>query len=252
MTHFEKIFDPESLKSLLKETKDACIFLDIDDTLITPVSQTFRSHPHNQLIDDIKKQKPSFTQSHYEAMISNWRLQRRIMLLNSSWPTIIHDLKKEHCVYGLTQMDVGSFGCIPSMEKWRYHELQELGIEFSSVNVSIDKSDTDEVLLIDGSAYYRGIFMTGQSSKSHTLKKFMSFIHASTFVLVDDRVKHLEDMQQFCDDNHISFKGVQYGGLEKLPHKPNHDVANFQKNYLLTHAQWLEDDVALEKMKAFI
>ncbi|EER21854.1 hypothetical protein REIS_1035 [Rickettsia endosymbiont of Ixodes scapularis] len=40
---------------------DAYIFLDVDDTIITPKSKTFKKPPYNQIIDRIRKIKVIMT-----------------------------------------------------------------------------------------------------------------------------------------------------------------------------------------------
>jgi len=56
------------------------IFLDVDDTIIIPKSKTFRAAPYNQMIDRIKDNKSNY--DNYEEIVSNWRLQRKVMLID--------------------------------------------------------------------------------------------------------------------------------------------------------------------------
>src|SRR5688572_11946307 len=74
----------EILSYLENISQNAIIFIDIDDTVITPISKTFRKAPYNKLIDDIKKNKHHY--KNYEEIVSNWRLQRKVMLLDANWP----------------------------------------------------------------------------------------------------------------------------------------------------------------------
>ena len=122
---------------------------------ITPISKTFRKLPYNKLIDDIKKDKNKY--KNYEEIISNWRLQRRVMLIDSDWSDILLALKKQYRVYGLTKMDTGKCGNIHSMEEWRYNELQSLGITFSDDHTIPQGS-------INDASFYKGLFITGTNS----------------------------------------------------------------------------------------
>jgi hypothetical protein len=72
--------------------KNTIIFVDIDDTIITPVSKTFRKPPFNKIIDEIKQDKNKF--KNYEEIISNWRLQRKAMLIDQNWISTLSELKK--------------------------------------------------------------------------------------------------------------------------------------------------------------
>lgn len=216
--------------------QDTIIFLDIDDTIITPKSKAFRAGNQNTLIDEIKKDKKSY--ANYGEIISNWRLQRKPMLLDPGWPGILESMKTKFKVYGLTKMDTGRCGNIPSMEKWRYQELQRLGIEFSASN---EISDQD-------SNFYRGIFFTGPASKADILNKYWVFVKTGTIVMVDDRNDYIQEIKDFCKAKSISCVGILFEGMKNLEDKPDSQVVQFQKDYLILHAKWLEDEEAEAQM----
>ncbi|MGI4752576.1 MAG: hypothetical protein ACRYE8_02465 [Janthinobacterium lividum] len=71
---------PELIKNIPAE---ALIFLDVDDTIITPKSVTFRKPPYNQMLDRIKANKGNY--DNFEEIVSNWRLQRKVMLIDEEW-----------------------------------------------------------------------------------------------------------------------------------------------------------------------
>lgn len=81
---------------------------DVDDTIITPKSSTFRAAPYNQIIDRLKDNKERYP--NYMDILSNWRTQRVSMLLDEAWPEVLCDLKNDYTVYALTKMDTGPFG----------------------------------------------------------------------------------------------------------------------------------------------
>ncbi|MDX1924111.1 MAG: DUF2608 domain-containing protein [Rickettsiaceae bacterium] len=223
----------EILRYLERIPQNSIIFVDIDDTIITPESKTFRRAPYNKLIDGIKKHKSKY--KNYEEIVSNWRLQRKPMLIDPNWPDTLLALKKKYRLYGLTKMDTGKFGNINSMEEWRYKELQSLGITFSNDN-------TVPQVSINNASFYRGLFITGANSKSQTILYYLKYLEAKTFVMIDDREEHLKDIKQFCDNNSIKFIGILFNGLVKFKDAPKPEVTLFQKNYLIEHAQWLEDE----------
>lgn len=216
-------------------SKNAIIFIDIDDTIITPVSKTFRRTPHNKLIADIKQNKHLY--SNFEEIVSNWRLSRKIMLTDSKWPETLLTLKKLYKVYALTKMDTGKFGNIESIEEWRYTELKSLGIEFSLDNGIPQESRHD-------ASFYKGLFITGANSKSQTLAHYLQHLKMDTVVLVDDKIENLKDLQQFCVKYSMQFIGILFNGLENFKDFPHPDVVSLQKQYLIEHARWLEDNDA--------
>lgn len=208
---------------------------DVDDTIITPKSSTFRAAPYNQIIDRLKDNKERYP--NYMDILSNWRTQRVSMLLDEAWPEVLCDLKNDYTVYALTKMDTGPFGSIDSMEQWRYDELKSLGVTFT---------DSGDLEREEDASCFHGIFMTGRHQKNETLQRFQKkFAHVHTLVMVDDRVGHLRDVGRFCADYGFEPVLIHYKGLERLVDRPNPKIAAFQEKYLLEHAQWLEDDEAL-------
>ena len=215
------------------------IYVDIDDTVITPQSHTFRAPPFNGMMDRIKNNKDTY--ENYAAIVSNWRLQRQPMLIDAAWPDVLNDLKMDYTVYALTKMDTGTFGAIPSMEAWRHKELTDLGVIFT---------DSGPLQSGNGSSFYHGIMITGPNSKSETLKIFKdTFINAHTVIMIDDRASHVADIGQLCAHHNINFHGIHFKGLSRLEGSPDADVASFQEHHLIQTAQWVEDDVARTLMK---
>src|SRR3990167_3570989 len=90
------------IRSLLSEVNEnAVIFLDVDDTLITPRSKLFRSKsPYRSLIDDIKSNRETIAD--FETLLSRWRLQRQTELVSKEWGDLIGELKKKFPLYALT------------------------------------------------------------------------------------------------------------------------------------------------------
>nr|WP_238528399.1 DUF2608 domain-containing protein [Rickettsia honei] len=179
MKDFETADSAEKVYDLIIKNAPtrASIFIDVDDTLITPKSKTFKQPPYNQIIDRIKENKSSY--DNYEEIISNWRLQRKVILIDEEWVEVINKLKEKFSVYGLTQMNTGAFGNIPSMQDWRYKELKELGIEFSDNEKLVIYNSGQK----DDAISYKGIFITGNHSKSGTLSKFSEELNASLLYL---------------------------------------------------------------------
>tara|TARA_A100000171_G_C2139425_1_gene153527 strand:+ start:6745 stop:7476 length:732 start_codon:yes stop_codon:yes gene_type:complete len=223
----------------LKDSYDqTAVLLDVDDTLITPVSRTFQSAPTKHLIDEIKRNKHLFPE--YEKIISAWRSQRQVRLTDPDWPLVLKDLQKKGPVFGLTQMNTGSLGSIPSMEKWRYEELTSLGLIFSThSSPALERPDCK-----DQPVFYKGIMMTGATSKAETLAAFRPYISATKFVLIDDREIHLKNLADYCQKEGIEFTGILYTGAGKGPLPQDSVIYEMQKKYLLENHSWLEDDEA--------
>ena len=192
------------------------------------------------MIDDIKKDRAKHP--NFEEIISHWRLKRKVMLLDNKWPEVVNALKKRFKVYALTKMDIGKCGNIESIEKWRYQELKRFNVTFS---------DNDKIppLENNGFSFYKGIFLTGKNSKSKTIKYYFDHLKTETIVLVDDKRENLEDVMDFCKDQSINFIGFLYTPTHR-DIQTNERAALLQKEHLIKHATWLEDDEAEEMLKS--
>jgi hypothetical protein len=235
---------PEVQENLSKIKKDAVIFIDVDDTLITPQSNLFRaSSPYRFLIDDLKRDREKI--KNFEDILSHWRLQRKTILISEQWPDLINTLKATHSVYALTKMETGSIGAIPSMEKWRYDELKEKGISFTPLYHGVSEAAlVSEPSKPYPASFYKGIFITGSFNKSDVIRALLKMERPAQIVLIDDRPEYLKDAIEECNRQSLPFLGILFKGAELIPGDPNPRVAEFQKQYLFEHAQWLEDEEA--------
>ena len=234
---------------LKEQPVQATIFIDVDDTLITPCSRMLRSDGDN-VIDKLKRDKHLY--QNYEEILSSWRLARKIKLTDLDWPNILEQLKERFSVYGLTKIDTGAIGLISSSEEWRYNELKKFGIQFSRYNnfQELSSMSAAEKSLKNSPQFYEGILMTGMARKSETVNKFSSLWRSVNdkspiIILIDDRIEQLNDLRTFCDERGIAFLGIHFQAVTLLTDRPDHQVMAIQEEKLLNHAQWLEDEEVL-------
>lgn len=231
---------------------NSLILLDIDNTIITPKANIFRNHPgcYPLLIDELKEQRASHP--NINDIVMKWRLKRKVKLVESGWIELINNLKQSHAtITGLTQLDNCLLNDELSIEKWRYNELKELGIEFSDYNGKYNK-----ILCPITTSYsmpasvYNGIIITGKYSKRQALtayiehlKEFNNIEQFEQIIFIDDRLEKLEEIAEFAADNNIKFYGYHYKAAELLqPINLSTELIEKQKMKLLTEHIWLEDD----------
>ena len=85
--------------------KDTIIFIDLDDTLMTPQSSMFlhNSNPHRLFIDNMLSLGQRLP--HYNSVIAKWYQQRKVKLVDDAWPEYIQKLQNKGAViYGLCKM----------------------------------------------------------------------------------------------------------------------------------------------------
>lgn len=231
----------ENLSPLLEgNLPNLLVFLDVDQTLISPISGN--AFPILEAFKTDHKKDPLFRQ-----ILGCWRKQRQCKLLDPSWPAIIRTLQeKAVAVHGLTRIDIGSIGPIPSMQQWRWQELNSLGITFSPLSKAAPSR-------LGRGAFYKGIFLTGFGSKSEVISKYTSYLglqeKSLRVVLADDRASELLAMQQWCTTQNISFTGFHFCSShipQEIPH-----LLKLQKHILVTHHRWVEDSEAEQEYLSF-
>lgn len=226
---------------------ETIVFCDVDDTLITPQSKSFRMHYSRTLIDEIKQNKKDH--HNFEEILSHWRLHRKAKLVDPKWPEVLKTIKNLFPTYGLTKMNTGRFGFIESLEEWRYNELKNFLLEFSPDIQDISTAPLQKSFN-NPPVFYKGIFMTGDASKGETLNLHKHALKGRHFVLIDDREDQLNDVKEFCQQESINFLGILFKGVETLAEKPDPRIMNIQKHYLIGPVpRWLEDEEAEALLK---
>ena len=228
-------FSAFEIYTATKNIKGRKIFLiDVDHTLIWPTSLTLRTVQHHKMIDEIKKSILDVTR--YGQVIGQWRLQRSISLTDSNWPKILEEIKKESEIYGLTKVETGSFGPIPSMEQWRIDELSNLDIRFSH-NEKIEYMHPQ-----NGPSCHKGCIITGKKTKTQALEYFFSyFLHPpESIVIVDDKIEHIESVHNFCMEKNMNFFGFHWK-IPLIQSTPKIDaLAKKQQRSLVKDYAWIE------------
>lgn len=230
-------------------TSNSIVLCDIDDTIITPRSKMFRFNSEfKNLIDDIKKNRKNIP--NFDAIIGNWRLNRKATLVSPMWPSILLELKRKNVpTFALTQLDTGKVGPIENMEEWRYQELKKLGIEFT------DKFNTKENYIVIRSAsetshavFHKGFFLTGMHTKAQLVKEIIAVQKPDHIYFIDDRKDHVIAVAEIVKEASIPYTGIVYAGVELLDGKPDELVVSEQKKQLLENTQWLEDEEVEQKL----
>ena len=208
--------------------------IDVDHTLIWPVSLTLRTCQHHRMIDDIKK---SITDTAlYEEIIGQWRTQRKVALTDKQWPLILEKIKKQSEIYGLTQVETGSFGPIPSIEKWRMDELTKFNIRFSH-NEKMEYIHPEK-----GPSCHKGCIMAGKKTKSQALVSFFGHFKQSpqSIIMLDDKIEQLKSIRHFCKKKKIDFFAFHWKAPLVQSNPLIDSLAKKQKKYLIKNYSWIE------------
>ncbi len=215
-----------------------CLILDIDDTIIMPEAMMFHPcSPFSKFIDDLKKKK----HEKLPQILSNWRLRRKIKLVEEDWVEIINLLKSRGVkVIALTAMQSGAFGGISSMEEWRVKELREHGIIFSpfaqnSIEKIIDKENA--------ATLHQGVLFTGSHPKDKVLNGFINkYTKPNKIIFFDDRLEQVQLLHDYCAKANIDYRGYHYTAASKRVYDSAKDRGAFQTKELIETNRWFEDE----------
>ena len=190
--YVSNIQEISSIKQAQKELDQAdantLVIFDVDDTLTYNVNVPFQPWFHKtevgqkffaQIKKHIQSQKDPVA---YEKLIRGTR-----MLKFTDQPIeieIVQIIKKLQArgvnVIALTHMNTGSLGypLIPSLPKWRWEKLHEVGLDFSQ------SFEQEEIWLTNLTSkanrhpvYYKGILATDDFSKGTVLGEFLDVMH---------------------------------------------------------------------------
>ena len=156
---------------------------------------------------------------------------------------IIHDLQSRGChVIGLTSIESGPWGIIPSIPEWRCDML-------ASMDINLKDHLNDETFTAlpkfqdQYPKFHKGIIFANQDSKGRALG---AFIDAGTtkpthVISFDDRLTALHSIAHACKKRNIEFIGYHYTGSDKKAKPFIIKRALFQLNHLFMNQQWLTD-----------
>lgn len=237
----------EELMSVFDNLQEGDLLLvDIDDTLMTPQSKVFHQCGRSvHFIDELKTEKDKI--SNLPEILGRWRLDRKVQLVNSTWPSVLATLsQKGVIVLGLTQMETGPCGPIQSMEEWRVNELKKYGFTFTEKIANQPSFRLKEMPDGKYASFNRGIMMTGPFSKGEALAALLAHTkwRPKQIIFFDDRLHHVKDVESVAMALDIPYLGVHFKEVDKMLSTPDPRVIELQKKVLIEQGKWLEDEEA--------
>jgi hypothetical protein len=234
----------EALTSTSHCHNETLITFDVDDTLITTNDPLISGVPYPLLFKILVLIKyPELLQRERLELVSSTVISHAHFFLTE--PTIVQTIKKlqkNGChIIGLTAIETGSFGIIPSFEEWRSQMLHNCGIDFNnSFNKDIVLNSLPQSR--DNYPHFsNGIICTNQQEKGDALK---AFLEKTTFkpkavISFDDDIEALKSIAHACTTLNIPFTGYHYYGAKKLKPVWNMNLALAE----------LDDVIKIKKIK---
>lgn len=205
MINISKVTELELVIAKSSQSSKTLTLIDIDDTIITPI---FNFSNNIEQLKFIYKTTTDLTlKDEIVLLISQWRLERQVMLTDSEWPIFL----KKYITYGLTKMDVGQYGEILSIEHWRDDELKNLNISFT-YHYPIDQKLYNEPFIINNShaTFFNGIFFTGMDTKGQVVEHILNSTQYNHIIFVDDKIEQLNDVTTKCLQKHIAITPIKF------------------------------------------
>lgn len=136
---------------------------------------------------------------------------------------------------------------VPDPMQWRINNLHTMGYFFEK---SWPNQKDDMVLNDFGTnhnpTFRSGILFCDIFSKGDCIRSFLEYLGwtPKKIVFVDDVLKNILSVGEFCSENRIEYVGIEYLESQRISsHIPFSDnLGKYQMNYLMDKSIWLNDE----------
>ncbi len=200
------------------QPKDLVIF-DIDNTIMEPAQGLGSDQWFRHRVERYEKTGLSHIDA-MEKVLPEWMAMQclsPVKLVEPHTAALIKDLQdKGHTVIGLTTRELG----------FSTQSIRQL----RSLNVHLEKTalTKEEIFFQNTHAclFRQGILFTANTHKGYALKRLLKELKYTpkAVVFINDKASHLKDVEEYCREGKIPFKGLRYGFLDEK-------VKNFQGDF---------------------
>lgn len=248
-------------REIFASHKDTLVVFDTDFVLIVPSDEAFilsvtdeGQNVLNQTYDDLWAR---LTPEYVEEMQSIVMRTKPWRPVTPDTPEIFNEIKnKGYKVLGLTSGGTGAFGNMPSLEKWMIKELQDIDIIFDKSFINAKPGSLDQYIPSISKHYAKsrhvcfpaaedGIIFTCMASKAKVLEAYLQFanIKPKKIIFIDDRLKHVETVSDFCKKFNIEYVGYEYTAIKEQAKYLKLNLRRFKLQYKILELTktWLND-----------
>ncbi|MFH0898372.1 MAG: DUF2608 domain-containing protein [bacterium] len=242
-------------KELDRADHDTLVIFDVDDTLTYNVNVPFqpwflKTDAGKKFYAQLEKhsQSKKDPRDYEKHILGNRLLKFTNQPLESNIVEIIRKLQNRGIkVIALTHANTGSLGrtIIPSLPKWRYEKLRDVGIDFSS---SFEQQEIPLTNLTSQAnrhpLFYRGIVMTDDFPKGEVLAEFLDVtkLEPKKVIFIDDRIHYVQSVHNEMQKRGIDFKGYVYRAIDALPQVFDQKILDYQLKHLKEHDEFISDE----------
>lgn len=243
------IIKVEQLSSIREILSDAgagdLVVFDVDQTLIIPDDKLLRPCGDQFLQTCINKFQSQLSEERLHELTSKVLLQRTLGLVDAELPHFIKALRHRQCkVMALTAMVTGRLGTISSMEDWRFDELKQLDIDFSSAFPLYNHIVFGDIMQPGSLPIFKnGILCSARHSKGEVLSAFLQRVKwkPQRVFFIDDHLHFVESVQEHMRQAGIEFTGIHYRAAGTFDEVLDQELALAQIAHLIHEDEWLSD-----------
>lgn len=215
--------------------QNTLVVFDVDDTLIEPAEKVYQTRfAHDQITKKLKNtlkgrtarsQDPTKT---HELIATTRLLRHTWQLVETNALSIIKKLQAQQVkIIAVTNVPTGPCGAIPNMQEWRFTQLKNLGIDFSTSFITqeiVFKELAPFTGLLTSPSYpsgskrftmyYKGILCSLPHPKGIALAAFLKRINwkPQKIIVFDDVATYVTSVTQEMKKLNIPCSGYIYKG----------------------------------------
>ncbi len=249
-----KIISANSVKIVEDYTKnldeDSLVIFDCDNVLTTVRVGTFNVRNKDFLKNYLRE--GSVSKDEFYDKIRLILINENTYIVNQRMIDLVANLARRNIRHMVaTSYSVRPLKEVPDPMQWRIDNLHKMGYFF-------EKSwpDQKEDLVLnnfgtDHNPIFRdGILFCDIFSKGDCIRSFFEYIGLTPkkVIFIDDVLRNLSDIGEFCDENKIEYIGIEYLESQYISSSIpfSDDLGKIQMDQLMSKSIWLKDEEAHE------
>ncbi len=247
-----KIISADNALVIEDQTKDldenSLVIFDCDNVLTTVKVGTFNIQ-NKDFLKNYLHEEPISKDEFYDK-IRLVLINENTYIVNQRMVDLVTSLSKKNIRHMVaTAYSVRPLRDVQDPMQWRIDNLHKMGYFFEK---SWPDQEKDIVLNDFGTdhnpVFRNGILFCDIFSKGDCLRSFFEYIGwiPKKIIFIDDVLRNLLDVGEFCDENKIGYLGIEYIESQYInSHIPfSNNLGKIQMDYLINKSIWLKDEEA--------
>lgn len=247
-----KIISADDISIVEDQTKNldenSLVIFDCDNVLTTVKVGTFNVQ-NKDFLKNYLREAPISKDEFYDK-IRLVLINENTYIVNQRMVDLIANLAKKNVHHMVaTSYSVRPLKNVLDPMQWRINNLHEIGYFFERSWVDQKKDIVFNDFGTDHNPIFReGILFCDIFSKGDCIRSFLEYIDwlPKKIIFVDDVLRNLSDVGEFCEENKIEYVGIEYLESQYInSHIPfSNDLGKIQMDRLMNKSIWLKDEEA--------